>query len=615
VYNRKNLLKKVFTYIPLLTLLLVVFMTYANTVDDLDFWWHLKSGQFIFETQGIPQEDFFAYTTDVPEFINIIGKDEVASTELPSGYRSNALRGNWLSQLIFYLVYAVGGFVGIGLLKSIVFVIAYLILYVTMMRRGATPFISFLVLCLIAYIGIEFNYTRPQIFSFLLFPCVLYLLYDFKNGGKCIYFLPALMLLWANLHGGFILGVLTIISITFAELLKYLLKNKFGITSVSSFTSRKLRTLFLLSCMSIFASLINPNSYKTFLFPFVFERSLFATVEEYHRPMLYEYHAYWFMLALVLIFIVFSIKKRRLDLSELCLLIIVTIPSLKSIRYIIFFALGSGVFLAYAISCVHTQFKEWGPIKNILTRPMFQKGLLSFLVAILSISIYIAIAISSNVLKFDMRENRYPSGAVAFIKENTIPGAMFNLYNWGGYLIWHLYPDYRVFIDGRCLNETAFFHYNQILKAAEGSDSQIPLWKKLLNAYGVDFIITHAVSPSGKIINLVDNLYIHDEWKLVYADGKSMVFLRNVPENYTLINRYELPKEKIYDEIIDECKQGIKDSSATKGYYETLGYMYMKKNRLKDALHMFQKYLTIDPHDEKVNYYHDLIKEYMKTHT
>lgn len=605
-------MKKIVKYVPVLLLLLIVFMVYANKVDDYDFWWHLKSGQLIFETRGIPQEDYFAYTTEVPEGVTAIGRDEAPPTELPSGYRSNALKGNWLSQLIFYLVYAVGGFVGIGIFKSIVFVAAYLILYVTMLRRGADHLVSFLVLCLIAFIGIEFNYTRPQLFSFLMFPCVLYTLYDFKDGGKSIYFLPVLMLLWANLHGGFILGILIIITITLSELLKYLFKNKFGITSVSSLTLKNLRALVLVSCMSIFASLINPNVYKTFLFPFIFQRSLFATVEEYHRPMLYEYHAYWLMLALIFISIVISIRKKRLDLSELCLLIIVTLPSLKCIRYIIFFALGSGVFLSYAMTFVHAQFKEWGPMKNILMRPVFQKGLPSLLVAIVSISIFIAIVISSTVLKFDMRVNRYPSGAVSFIKENKIPGDMFNLYNWSGYLIWHFYPDYRVFIDGRCLNETAFFHYNQILKAAKGNSSHNPLWKRLLDAYSVDFIITRAVSHSGKIINLVDNLFIHDEWKLVYADGKSMVFLRNAPENHTIINRFELPKEEIDNEIIDECKQGITDTPATKGYYETLGYMYMKKNRLEDALNMFQKYLTIDPRDKKVKYYHDLVKEYMK---
>jgi tetratricopeptide (TPR) repeat protein len=211
-----------------------------------------------------------------------------------------------------------------------------------------------------------------------------------------------------------------------------------------------------------------------------------------------------------------------------------------------------------------------------------------------------------------MGDKRYPSSAVTFIQSNKPSGNMFNPYNWGGYLIWHLYPEYKVFIDGRTLNETAFLHGGFIFRAEQGNNPHTPLWKQLLDAYGVNFILTKAVSSSGKIIPLVDVLYKDDAWKLIYADGKSMVFLRYAPENYSIINRYELSKETIHDEIIDECNQGIKDTPATKGYYETLGYMYMKKDRLEDALIMFQKYLTIDPNDEKVNYYHDLVKQYMK---
>lgn len=608
-------MKKIVNYIPVFSLLLIVFIVYANRVDDLDLWWHLKHGQLIYETRSIPQQDDFSYTTEMPESISAIGKHEMAqehSSKNTQWYWATSIKRNWLSQLFFYLAYLAGGFVGIGILKSVVFVAAYLILYLTMLRRGSDHLVSFLVLCLIAIIGIDFNYTRSQIFSFLLFPSVLYTLYDFRNGGKSIYVLPAFMLLWANLHGGFILGVLVIISFASAETLKYLLKNKFNFSALSSLPKNRLRILIIVSLISALASLINPNSYKSFLFPYMQEQSIFKTIEEYQRPMLYEYHAYWFMLALVFIFIVVSIRKKRLDLSELCLLIIVTLPSLKGIRYIIFFALGSGIFLSYAISCLLTELKESGAVRKLIDRPVFQKGLLSFLVAILSFSICIAIVISGKVLKFDMRENRYPSGAVSFVQGNKPSGNIFNPYNWGGYLIWHLYPEYKVFIYGRTLNETAFLHGSFILKAEKGNDPHAPLWKQLLDAHGVNFIVTNAVSSSGKIIRLADVLYVDNDWKLVYADGKSLIFLRNTPENYTIINRYKLPKEKIDDEIIDECKQGIKDTPATKGYYETLGYMYMKKNRLKDARDMFKKYLTIDPHDEKVKYYHDLVKQYMK---
>lgn len=618
--NRKDLVRKISQSIPIFSLLLIVFLTYSNKVDDLDFWWHLKQGQLIYETRGIPEKDYFAYTTYIPETISKIGKGEVAPTELPAEntnwYWPTTIKRNWLSHLIFYLVYLLGGFIGIGILKSTIFVFTYLVLYLTMLKRGAGYLSSFLVLCLVAYIGIDFNYTRPQIFSFLLFSCTLYILYDFRKGGKGIYFLPLIMLIWANLHGGFILGVLLIFTFSFTELLKYLLKNRFGILKISSLNKGELKRLGLVLCISILASLINPNGYKPFLFPFIQERSLFTTIEEYHRPMLYEYHAYWFMLIIVIIFIIILIKMKRLDLTELFLLVILTLPSLKSIRYIIFFALGSGVFLAHSMTHVGIQLKGWNPFKKLLDKPKFSrinmKSFLPLLLAVLSLIALIKISISGEVLNFDMREKRYPSGAVEFIQKNNIPGNMFNLYNWGGYLVWHLYPDYKVFFYGQALNETAFFHYNQILKASNGTDPNMPLWKRLLTAYNVNFILTSAVSSSGNIIPLVDMLYESSDWELIYADGKSMIFLKAIPGNQDIIQQYKLSKEEIENEVISECEQGIKDTPATWGYYETLGFMYMKKNRFNEALSMFQKYLSMNPNNKTVRYYHELLRQYLK---
>jgi tetratricopeptide (TPR) repeat protein len=594
-------------------------MTYANRVDDLDLWWHLKNGQFIYETHSIPKKDYFSYTTETPEGISKIGKDEVAMTELPyeknNWFWSINLKNSWFSQLIFYLVYLLGGFAGVGILKSTIFVLTYLILFLTMLRRGASYLISFFILCLIASIGIDFNYSRPQIFSFLLFTCTLYTLYDFRKGGRSMYFLPLFMLFWSNLHGGFILGVFIIFTFAFAELLKYLLKNKFGISKISTLNKGHIKKLMIFSFISIIASLINPNGYKTFLFLLIHKQSLFATIEEYLRPMFYEYHTYWFMLILVIISILILIKNKNLDLTELFLSVILILPSLKGIRYIIFFALGTGVFLAYAITYISTKVRELKLFKKLLDMTVFSKidlkGYVSLLLAAASLIILIKTSISGEVLKFDTGEKRYPSGAVAFIQQAKISGNMFNLYNWGGYLIWHLSP-YRVFIDGRNLNETAFFHYGQILKAARGTDSAMPLWKRLLDAYNINFILTSAVSSRGNIIPLVDVLYQDRDWELIYADGKFIIFLRAISDNQDIIQQYKISKEKIYDEIINECEQGVADTPATWGYYETLGYVYMKENRFNEALTMFQKYLSMNPNNRNVKYYHDLLKQYLK---
>lgn len=617
MHINNDLAKKISIYILITSLLILVFLTYANRIDDLDLWWHLKNGQFIFETHTLPQKDYFSFTTEIPEDISKIGKDEVPPAELPSEknkwFWPSFINHSWLSEIIFYIAYLLGGFKGLGIFKSIIFVFTYFVIYLAMFKRGAGYLSAFFVLCLIALIGADFNSTRPQILSFLLFSCVLYIFYDFRKGGRSIYFLPLFMLLWANLHGGFILGVLLILTISLAELLKVLFKDKSVLFKNSSLSKEKLKILIIFSIISVAVSLLNPNHYKTFLFPLIQQQSLFANIEEYHKPMLYEYHLYWFMLVLVIIYILISIKKKSLDITELFLSFIVILPSLNSIRYIIFFALGTSVFLAYTISNSSTWVKEWRPVKKLFNNLEFLKikGYISLLLAIVFFITLISTIISGQILKFDVREKLYPSDAAAFIQKNNIPGNIFNLFNWGSYLIWRLSPDYRVFIDGRCLNETAIFHYNQILKAEKGNKHNILLWEKLLNAYDVNFILTSAVSSSGNIIPLVDMLYVSSGWELIYGDGKSLIFLRNIPTNQSIIHQYQISKEKIVDEIISECKQGIEETPATWGYYETMGYMYMKRNRLNEASAMFQKYLSMNPNNEKVRYYHNLIKQYL----
>jgi hypothetical protein len=607
--------------VQVLLVLSIVFVIYANQVDDLDFWWHLKHGKLLYETGSIPQKDPFAYTTEIPDDIDRLGKTETRSI-LPSEKNKRfwliGLSTSWLSQIIFYLVYLLSGFKGIGILKSGVFVLAYLILYLAMRRRGAGHLSSFLVLCLVAVIGADFNYTRAQIFTFLMFPCVLYVLYDFRSGGKLLYFLPALMLLWANLHGGFILGVLVIPVFTFGELLKFLLKDKIGLLKSSSLDKKRIKKLVFVSIASVAVSMINPNGYDPVLFPLIQQKSVFAFIEEYHKPMLYEYHEYWFMLALTVAATIISALIRRMDLTELLIAFSLILPSLQGVRYIMIFALGAAIFLAHSMTAISSRVKDLNMLKRFVVNERFQNSLkaaTAFIPALAAVGVFASSFASGEVLKFDMREKRYPGGAVDFILKNKVQGNLFNTYSWGGYLIWRLSPEYKVFVDGRCLNETAFFHYNQIMAAAAGRDQAKPLWKTLADAYKIDFLLTPAVEPPGNIPPLINRLFAEDEWRLVYADGKSMIFLRDSPANQELIRRYSLPKESIIDEIIRECEHGIEETPNAWGFYETLGYMYMKKDRNQDAMAMFGKYLSMNPYNKTVRYNYELLRNYPGTVT
>ncbi|UCD34090.1 MAG: hypothetical protein JSU90_07245, partial [Nitrospiraceae bacterium] len=185
-------------------------------------------------------------------------------------------------------------------------------------------------------------------------------------------------------------------------------------------------------------------------------------------------------------------------------------------------------------------------------------------------------------------------------------------FNWGGYLAWRLFPDYRVFIYGRAVNETAFYHFTQIISAANGNASEAgrPLWKRLLDAYNINFILTSALTSTGNIVPLVDRLYQDREWELIYQDGRSLIFLKAAESNYDMLHKHSLSKEKIYDEIISEGKQGIAETPATWGYYETLGFVYMKQNRFEDSLLMFERYLSMNPYNQRVKDSYGLLKRY-----
>jgi len=611
-----NMKKKVLPIILVVLFSLIVFVAYFNRIDDLDLWWHLELGELIFQTHALPGKDDFAYTTYVADDIaRHMGLDVPSASGLPFETKEfwiNGQKRSWLADLVLYISMLTAGFLAIGVLKSLIFVLAYVVLYLAMLKRGSDPLAALFVIALVAVIGIDFNFTRPQIFSFLLFPGVLYVLYDFRKGGRSLYLLPLLMVIWANLHGAFILGAVIIFVFSAGELTKYAVSRGYKGKVFSALEKPRLKKLLLISLISILASMVNPNGYKTFLFPVIQTHSVFLNIEEYARPMLYEYHAYWLLLSLVVISLIILALMRRLDLTELLISAAVLVPSIKGIRFIPFFALGTGVFLSNALSLYLKAITEWGALEGLrgnrwLARIPFRR-VGGVAVVVLCLIILARMAAGGRVIRVDVNEDLYPSGAVAFLKENKVPGKMFNLYNWGGYLIWQLYPEYRVFIDGRNTSENAFVHYQQIIWAKEGeSHVEYSLWKELLDAYDVNFILVSGVSTHGVIYTLTDRLYSDSDWALVYADGISLIFVRSASANQQIISRHGLPKTAIVDELIAECERGIRRTPATWGYYEILGKMYLRKNRYTEALQAFRKYLSMNPYNEEIRKLYDIL--------
>jgi len=126
----------------------------------------------------------------------------------------------------------------------------------------------------------------------------------------------------------------------------------------------------------------------------------------------------------------------------------------------------------------------------------------------------------------------FPVYSPEFLLENKIPGPMFNFYGWGGYLIWKLYPNYPVFIDGRANTvypAQVYLDYMTISRVRTG-------WEKLLDSYGVNFIIySKEPRPEGNIFN--ETLEKTRDWVLIYEDHVEKIFIRNNEKNKEIISR------------------------------------------------------------------------------
>ena len=135
-----QIIDKVVQVLPISILLLFVILTYSNTVDDLDFWWHLKQGEFIYTTHGIPQKDDFAFTTYIANNIDrkvLTSPDSIQPLLFKNSdfWANHNIKQGWLAQLLFYIVYHHLGFPGVAVLKSSVFALTFLAAYLLMLKR------------------------------------------------------------------------------------------------------------------------------------------------------------------------------------------------------------------------------------------------------------------------------------------------------------------------------------------------------------------------------------------------------------------------------------------------------------------------------------------------
>lgn len=518
--DSSSLEKMVMTSICLFGAVFLVFIFfYATTpIADHDFWWHLKTGEVMVENGGLLQSDPFTFT----------GDGVVTSRE------AIILKGYWLWQLIAYGLYRIFDFNGIFLFNFLsVLTLAGVV--ALQMRRQQVGHVLAIVLMTLGFSLMRAMYTleRPQVFSFLGAAILLALLARVRDNGRLEWTLPLLMLVWANLHGGFVVGDIILLCFAAGAVIEY------------RRDTLRLRHIVLWIGAGIGASLVNPNGALVFGELFNFHNSaLMKGIDEYQNTWVVFQQGDRFVAILWLLIVLYGVgiwSSRRIFWPEIFTALFLAYFSIAYRRNIGFFAIAMLPAIGYSL-------QQGSRLRSKFISPF---------------SGYLLIFIASAILLWQTDEywqRQSVAGGVSplnpvdssqFILASGVEGRMFNSYNFGGYQIWKLYPQHLVFIDGRGLDPDVFNDWKLITAASLKEVGGRKEFEVLLDRYGIDYVVQpHIYNDTGRLTPLLKFLLVKPEWTPVYVDAQSYILVRNSQKNATVIERYRINKNDFNTKMV-----------------------------------------------------------------
>jgi|Deesub1362A_J573_1020465.scaffolds.fasta_scaffold01646_3 hypothetical protein len=582
------------TYSAKVTVFILFFLFFLSFLSiklwDYDFWWHIATGRYIVEHKEIPSEDKFSFVTE----------------ENRSKYPATALREKvlmrqyWLAQVIFYYIYTTFGSWGIAATRAILLTLTLWLVYkgLRLFEMSTLPSLS-LVIPVFYVLLHKYSGERPVLFSFLFSVMVFLIIENFlKSRGKIIYTLPIVMLIWANLHGGFILGIVFISIYLIIETLRFVIKR-------SDLSKKKFCIFVLTLCVSVSFAILNPN--KLLLIPMLFQSKykIFAENIQEYRP-LYEFYFkkvvnldYTVLFIIAITLAILLLRGIKMGLSHILILIGLFTMSILHQRFFVFTATVGMIIIGKEIMVLYKN--TLLRFKSLNTASLKRGGNFFILLAILFFMVKISLAVNNQIRDFSSDHEIIPEeGAINFIEKNKIPGRIFNADIFGGYIIWRLYPWKKVFIDTRSIDIASTVEYRNIIGANPVMVGGKPLWERLLDMYDVNFVVLNPLDYYGNISPLVKEIVENDRWILIYTDGNSLIFMRNNKENEKLINRYRMEKDDAYWSIIAITSYIALENKDNPFLYKTIGYCFMKLKNYDEALKAFGHVLRIQPDDKEV---------------
>jgi hypothetical protein len=473
---------------------------------DGDTGWHIRAGEWILAHGRAPRLDLFSYTMP--------GRPWFA--------------WEWLSEVTMAFLHRQGGLAAVALAAILILSVTFAALYFLLCAREGNPLVA-IVLTGMAVAGSSIHWlARPHLATLLCVVAVLAIVESRRPG--LLWLLPPLTLLWANLHPGFVLGI--------------------GLTVAYALGRRRAEPA-LAAAASLLASLANPYGWHlhAHIAGYLSKDSWqFAHINEFFSPNFHSPVAVYLELALALSVAAACWHLARGRFHYALLIAVTGHMALVSARHIpIFLVVGALVIARAANEWLPAAAQSGGP--EFLSRiyaPFLQLGSdISAVEPLARVSVWsigtvaglvmaVAPAGAAGKLRAEFDPELFPVRAVDSLRAAGRTGAcrIYTSDQWGDYLIYRLYPEIRVFVDGRSdfygsdLEQTSLevwnVHYD---------------WQNKLGRYQVDTVLLPTETP------LAGALKESGRWRVVYDDGRAIIFHQEERVSGSSLALSHLPEE------------------------------------------------------------------------
>lgn len=473
---------------PLISVFSLAFVYSFRRMSDTDLWGHLKCGEYLFQYGRILKTYYF----------------NCSWPDLPY------LNHEWLFQGIIYSVYRYAGEPGLIALQIFLIMLAFAMLYRILRLWSDDLSIIALVMGLGVMASSHRFALRPQHFTYVFLLYFLMGLHHLQRGDRrYAWFMGPVMVLWVNIHAESLWGLLIPLVYLFTE-------SATGLRYQSGRGRIKAAGIVLVSVIA--ASMLNPFSYKTVFWPIFVMKEQFGGVEEILPPTSGRFLFFWIYFALFAL--TSLVNFRRVDWTWGGLSLIFLVVAWTANRGIPHF-----VFVSAPVVVSN--------LEALLRRPSVRwkgyYGAICTAVITIFFSGY-ATAIVTSPTYFKKYDNySYPEGALHFLEEHKISGNVFNHHPWGNYIIWNAYPSLKPYIDGRFFHRRLYDEFNHVLQVGSG-------WQDILQKYGISMVLLpYSETDNG---TLSDRLFASLQWRLVYWDDVSLLYLKDGLDTADIIDRF-----------------------------------------------------------------------------